>query len=400
MRIGSVRNRKLAIGSLALSFAALGGGGAAGASPARAVPGVYTVRVILSGTSLSHAYTPAGGSPATERLQDPDDITRLGNRIFVGFQNGVGPQGQASSDGNLDSTIVELDLHGDPVAQWDLQGKADGVTADPRTGQVIATVNEDADSSLYLIDPAASPSMQVQHYRYDQPLPHNGGTDAISVYGSEILISASAPGTSGAAAPQPNYPAVYEVDLDSRTRVASIEPLFYDEDQATVANLGAPDYGQSRSLALTDPDSNEVVPFGARFGGDFLLTSQGDQEQIYVSHPGSGHQRLSVLSLSQSVDDTVWPSTRFGTLYSTDSSNDSVDTVTGPFTAGQPMVVATPCGTNSAPATCPMPPAFPANFLASLNPTNGQVTAVTTAGAAYTPQGGLLFVPAPQGRSV
>ncbi len=30
----------------------------------------------------------------TEPLTDPDDITLLGNDIFVGFQNGVGPQGQ------------------------------------------------------------------------------------------------------------------------------------------------------------------------------------------------------------------------------------------------------------------------------------------------------------------
>ena len=32
----------------------------------------------------------------TEPLTNPDDITLLGNDIFVGFQNGVGPQGQAS----------------------------------------------------------------------------------------------------------------------------------------------------------------------------------------------------------------------------------------------------------------------------------------------------------------
>ena len=56
------------------------------------------------------------------------------------------------------------------------------------------------------------------------------------------------------------------------------------------------------------------------------------------------------------------------------------------------MVVATPCGANSAPATCPDTPAYPANYLATLDPATGTVTAVATHGAAYTPQGGLVFV--------
>jgi hypothetical protein len=55
------------------------------------------------------------------------------------------------------------------------------------------------------------------------------------------------------------------------------------------------------------------------------------------------------------------------------------------------MVVATPCGANSAPPTCPAP-GYPANYLATLNPWTGQVRAVTVAGATYVPQGGLAFV--------
>ena len=76
----------------------------------------------------------------------------------------------------------------------------------------------------------------------------------------------------------------------------------------TVANVNSPDFGNSTQLALTDPDSNEVVPRSSpRFGGDFMLTSQGDLQQIYVSGAGTPHQRLAALTLSQSVDDTAWP---------------------------------------------------------------------------------------------
>jgi hypothetical protein len=370
----------------------------AGASPVShdRSANVYTVHQILSGTTLTHDFVPlGGGSQTTEPLADPDDITDLHGDVFAGFQNGVGPQGQASLDGNLDSTIVELRPNGDPVAQWDVEGKADGVTADPQAGTVIVTVNEDANSSLYTIDPAEGSGNGVTHYNYNETLPHNGGTDAISIYHGQILISASAPGTSGASAPQAGYPAVYSATLDSSTNVATVVPFFYDEDQATVANQGSK-YGQSVALALTDPDSNEVVPGDARFGGDFMLTSQGDQEQIFVNDESWRHQSLAVLSLSQSVDDTSWPTQPGGTLYATDSTNDAIDSIVGPFIPGQPLAVATPCGSNSAPATCPSPPTYPANFLATINPSTGQVAAVTVEGAEFTPQGGLLFIPRDQ----
>ncbi len=241
----------------------------------------YVVRQILLGSGLSHMYTPAGMSTgSSEPLSDPDDITILGNHIFVGFQNGVGPQGQPSADGNQDSTVVEMTLTGTPVSQWDVQGKADGVTADPRADDVIATVNEDANSSLYTITPDAPAAAQITHYSYNEALPHNGGTDAISIYHGQILISASAPGTTGPSAPQPAYPAVYSVQLDPATDVATVSPVFFDESSARIANVNDPSFGQPFTLGLTDPDSNELVPRGARFGGDFMLTSQGDQQQI------------------------------------------------------------------------------------------------------------------------
>jgi hypothetical protein len=379
------------IATLALSVAT-GTAGSADPSDHGGHNGPLTVTTILSGNSLSHSFTPADAtSPQTEPLSKPDDITRLGDDIFVGFQNGVGPQGEASTSGNQDSTVVEMTMGGQPVAQWDIAGKTDGVTADPEANDVIATVNEDNNSSLYTIAPGAGGA--VQHYEYNEPLPHGGGTDAISVLGDQLLVSASAPGTTGQPAPQPTYPAVYSVTLDPTTSVATVHTVFSDEDSAVVANVGTAQTGQSVALALTDPDSNEVVPSWApRFQGDFMLTSQGDLEQIFVHEDrwGSG-TTLSVLSLSQSVDDTAWPTDGRGTLFATDSTNDTVDAVTGPFPDG-PVVVATPCGSNSAPATCPAPPTFPANYLGSLNPWTGQVTALAVQGVPMVPQGGLLFV--------
>jgi hypothetical protein len=348
--------------------------------------------VVLDGASLRHTFTPVGSStPVSQALSNPDDITQLGGVIYVGFQNGVGPQGQPSTSGNVDSTIVAFTPQGAVRGQWDLTGKTDGVTADPLTGTVVATVNEDANSSLYTIDPGSDTIVQ---YWYNRPLPHDGGTDAISVQHGQLLISASAPGTTGAPAPQPNYPAVYSVTLDPTTRVATVTPLFFDESPAATANVG-PNLGQPVRLGLTDPDSNEFVPWDApRFGGDFMLTSQGDLQQIYVQDPGGPTQRLSVLTLTQSVDDTAWPGHWGDDLYATDSTHDSVDVITGPFRDDQPVVAATPCGANSAPPTCPAPPAYPVNFLATLNPWNGEIHGIDVDGAPFAPQGGLLFLPA------
>ena len=220
----------------------------------------------------------------------------------------MGPQGETAPGGNRDSTVVEFTRSGHVVRQWDIRGKCDGLTADPSRHRVIATVNEDAHSSVYTIDPWASPARQVHHYAYSEPLPSKGGTDAISVFHGMVLISASAPGTTGTAAPQPGYPAVYQVTFHPRRLIAQIRPVFYDEARATVVNAGQ--HARVR-LALTDPDSNEVVPASAaRFAGDFMLTSQGDKEQIFVRHPARRRPSLSVLRLSQSVDDTAWATSR------------------------------------------------------------------------------------------
>jgi hypothetical protein len=344
---------------------------------------------ILKGASLHHIYTKAGSTVShAEILRDPDDISRWGNDLFVGFQNGVGPQGQASTDGNRDSTVVEFTLSGSVVAQWDVAGKTDGVTADPGLG-VLATVNEDAHSSLYLINPTTVGP--ATHFSYSEALPHHGGTDAISIDHGKILISASAPGTTGTAAPQSIYPAVYTATLHASSKIATVTPLFYDENSATDENVGAAKDGTTTKLALTDPDSNEIVPSGARFAGDFMLTSQGDKEQIYVGAPGTSHQSLSVISLSQSVDDTAWPTTTTGSLYSTDSTNDAVDLITGTFALNEPMVAVTPCGANGAPATCPAT-GYPADYLATMNAKTGEITPVTMTGATYIPEGGLAFV--------
>jgi len=225
------------------------------------------------------------------------------------------------------------------------------------------------------------------------PLPQYGGTDAISIYHGLVLISASAPGTvfGSKPAPQPTYPAVYRVTFHPAKHLATVKALFYDEAPAKVANVGS-SLGKVVNLALTDPDSNELVPASApRFAGDFMLTSQGDQEQIFVSPHGKLGSHLAVLSLTHSVDDTAWARSPHGKLYVANTGGGTIDVITGPFRPGSVLVAVTPCDQNDAPATCPALPNFPPNYLGTLNPWTGQITAVPYRGPTFGPQG-MVFI--------
>jgi len=344
----------------------------------------FTSQAFASGIAITHA-APGGKTPVNK----PDDITKLGAHIFVAFQNGVGPQGEPTEAGNQgagnrNSTVVEFSSSGSPVAQWDVAGRVEGLAPDTANGQVAVSANEDGKPRLYMVAPG---NPQLTAYRVPS-LPHNGGLDAISFYHGMMLISASAPGTTGKAAPQASYPAVYVVSLHASTHTASLRGLFGDQATAKNANSGAS--GTTR-LALVDPDSNAVVPTAApRFGGQFELTSQGDYREIFVAD--SSGKQLSTLKLSQSIDDSAWASNASGTLYVTDGSSDLIYKITGPFTPGSEIVGVTPCDAGNAPASsCPAPPRFPGNYLGKVDESTGAVTKF----ALTTPinPAGLLFVP-------
>ena len=350
------------------------------ASPVKSTSGGFTSQVFASGIQITF-----GSGSAKTPVNQPDDITKLGSGIFVGFQNNVGPQGEPTpagnqGAGNRDSTIVEFSSTGSKVAQWQVRGHVDGVTADPRLGRVIVTTNEDANPHLYTIAPASHAAVQ---YRVPA-LPSHGGLDAISIYRGKIIVSGSAPGTSGKAAPQASYPAVYEVSLNTGAHTASVRGMFGDEASAKRVNSG------TIRLALTDPDSNFVVPASApRFAGQFMVTSQGDYQNIFAA--GTSARQLSVLKLSQSIDDSAWASGSSGSLYVTDGSADLIYKITGPFQPGEQVVGVTPCDAGNAPTSCPNP-RFPQNYLGVVNQSTGKVTKFALTSPAINPAG-LLFVP-------
>ena len=392
MRLRTIRHNALLASSVVLLPASVIVAGAATAQANTAITpqqftgqvtsgATFNAKVILSGAQLKNNFM-VGTTSMSEPLTQPDDITRLGSMLYVAFQNNVGPMGQPNANGNLNSTIVEFTASGQYVTQWSLPGHIDGLTADAVYHQLIVTVNEDGNSSMFTINPSAFRPLQVQSFRYNEVLAHGGGTDAISIYQGQIFVSASAPTVA-------TGPAVYKVSLDWATHVAMVTPVFYDNSVANNANIGTEG---TTTLALTDPDSNEVVPNASpRFGGDFVLDSQGDQEQIYVHNAGQANQTLNVLTLSQSINDTAWATSTTGTLYATDNAQNEVLAVTGKFQPGTSFVAVTPCDANTAPSVCPST-GYPANYLGTLNMFTGAISPVNISGVESFEPGGLLFV--------
>ncbi len=329
----------------------------------------------------------------TTTMYGPDDVTKLGDHIFVAWQNGIGPSGEASPSGATTSDVTEFTEQGSLLATWAIPGHVDGLTAqrmpdgghtgiDTRIsstsgdgdGRLLVTSNEDGNSSFFTIDPSEASSKGVRQYAYSpSTLPHGGGTDAISVVGDQIFVSASAPTAASG-------PAVYSVTLTGPT--AQLRPAFSDTTNATVASTTSPDFGKPVTLALTDPDSNEVVPRDwPRFGGDLVLDSQGDGQQIYVSNPGKASQSLSVLNLSQSINDTAFVTSSQGRLLISDTKANKVYLLAGVFPKNTALVAVTPMDANV--------PVNQPNYLGSLNIWTGRISTVLTS----VQPNGLLFVP-------
>jgi hypothetical protein len=339
--------------------------GTAGVASARPVaPPAFTLRVFA-------------GAP-NKASYGPDDITALNGHIFVGWQNGVGTMGEPSKTGNTNSLVVEYSHRGKVLGKWSVKGKVDGIGGDPNINRVIASVNEDGNTSLYTIRPGGSTAI---HYTYS-PSPDakgksavmtGGGTDSVIVDGSKILIAASNPTRSGRTA-------TFWVTL-GKGGVAKLHPTFSDDANAIDGVTGNP-----VKLHVTDPDSNGVVPGDAGlYGGDYVLDGQADQELIFASGIG-GHASLTRLQLSwdptgapAGVDDIRWAKFATDTLYVVDNGANKIYSVTGPFGVGDVVASMDSIGTKSF-----------GGDVAELNPGDGTLDPFITGLKASK---GLLFMP-------
>ena len=275
------------------------------------------------------ATAPAG-------LQQPDDITMLNQHLYVSYQNHIQGDGlPGKTGGPVDSGIVEYSLSGKMINKWMIKGHCDGLQADPKNNRLIATVNEDNNSSLYLISPNAASGKQVQHETYavnpavlmaPSPKFATGGTDGIVVKGGQYYISASSPaaGTNGMF----KQPAMFHAVIKGAKVVLST---------ALPANAMAKNAvtGLMTKLNISDPDSSFLVPAQASmFANDVAMISQNDAEVIFMQNIGTSQQTQTVVPLGTNLNDLAWITSTHGTLYMTDSVAGKIYKITGNFTKG------------------------------------------------------------------
>jgi hypothetical protein len=312
--------------------------GTVGGSAPQAVVGIHGDHVV---PVMAHAppKTLPGSvfvSSPPSGAKGPDDITYLSTPsldwgrplVWTAYQNGINPNGTPGTPGGpTNSTVVGYDpALGVLVKSISVPGKVDGLTADPAHDRLIATVNEDDNSGINVISPGSG---TVTRYNYapNPAVSGNGGTDSIAIWNGLIYTTHSNPNDTTQAAE-------YLVTLHPTTRVAQLTPIFSDNSWATARGP------TMVRLALTDPDTNAVMPtVSPRFAGDLATVSQADGKVIFAHSFGAGVW-LHELNLTDNVSGNLPPIDGFavatsahGTLYVVDGSS---GTITALSTAGWP----------------------------------------------------------------
>jgi len=334
------------------------------ASPPSTLPG----RILVSAP-------PAGSKGA-------DDIARLPvngldfNKplIWTAYQNGINADGTPGiSGGPIQSTVAGYDPSSGAVVRIiSVTVKVDGLTSDHSNGKLIATVNEDNRSAFNLIYPALG-AVATYTYNPNPAVSGNGGTDSIAIKDGNIYVAHSNPNDVTQATD-------YLVNLDRSTLTATLTPVFYDNSVATDAVSGKP-----VQLALTDPDTNYIMPSSSsRFAGDLATISQGDGKIVFASNLLSSSMKLQVLNLTDNkpgnmppIDGFAVATSNSGTLYVVDNKGGTISALD---TAGWPagtVFVGEPSDNGNP-------------LIGTLNLWTGKITPL---GNSFVSPKGLLFVP-------
>jgi hypothetical protein len=231
-----------------LSGSALAAGNAMAIVPFAAGRALAAGRGSAHGPGLLPGVTFVASPPPG--ASGPDDITRLGSKgvdggrdlIWTAYQNGINPDGTPGTPGGpTKSTIAGYDpMDGRLVETIRVTGKVDGITADPGIDRLIATVNEDENSALYLVNIATGEATKFRYVPSPSEL-DNGGTDSIAIWGGQIVLAHSNPNDTEDAT-------AYAVTLDRSPGIAHLKTLVTNDSRARNAVTH-----KWVTLALTDP---------------------------------------------------------------------------------------------------------------------------------------------------
>jgi hypothetical protein len=358
--------------------------GSSGSAPSVApLPPPNNAAAVPAGVTAAAGYKVSVFAVMPRTSTKPDSIVQIGNNVFIGVGDDLGPDGSPGPFGKKTVEILEYTLSGVLEKTFSVVGHNDGLMAfDSNT--LWAMSNEDCNPKLTVIDIATGAQ---QLYVPQSSLVTagcltntNGGIDDMQLIGGAVYVSASnpnptPPGPCPAASSTPGCPngvskavAVYTLKLNADGTTFNLTPVLTSGSTAlnSVTNTAG-------VLNMTDPDSESVTPDESTL----VVDSQQDSELVFIKNPGT-NQTVTYLPLTlagglTAVDDTRYVVRNQTFMLFTDTPNNYVYRVDAAFSPGSTYT--------SGPTQ-----------VANLNPTTGVLTPVVSGlGAPH----GLIFVTAP-----
>jgi hypothetical protein len=240
----------------------------------------------------------------------PDSITDNGTSVWVEYAN------NSVSTGGGKSEIVQYSLGGAVEQKYEIAGSVDGLKVDPVTGIVWALQNQDGNSTLSLID------LTTHHVsgplKYASP-PYIYGSKSSRGYDDVAFLDG-------------------KVYLSYTNPVHAKDPVLQILDNGnnpsgTLTTTNILTAGQT-GIPVPDIDSLKSTP-----NGQLVLTSEGDGPGTgnpfaaftLISHPGTATQTEKTVAVTNAkgqaatgMDDVLFPSASSGTLYVSNTGNDTV----------------------------------------------------------------------------
>lgn len=292
----------------------------------------------------------------------PDSVTVGNNSVWVEYGNGA-----SSTGGSGSSTIVQYGLNGSVQHTYSIAGSVDGLKYNPNTGQVWALQNQDANSTLTIINPTTGTTSSFTYGPVYNSMSGTRGLDDVVFNGNQTFMSVTNPGSG-------TDPVVVQL-----TNLVS--PLL----QSAILTSGATGTnratGSTGTIPATDPDSLKSGP-----NGSLILTGEGDHALMFINNPGQAGQSVSFLNLVNAAgatagapDDALFPNATAGTFYVADTGANIVYAITA---------------TGLVPNTSLY--ADVANAFSSVDPTTGVVTPIFTGASPH----GMDFVASPEPTSL
>jgi hypothetical protein len=279
------------------------------ASDSRAA--TFTVTVFAKGTGVGPGVT------------NPDSISFFSNAVTAGSL-WVSYTDNSIGTGGGHSTVVKYGLNGAVLCHVDVPGSVDGLKVDPANGLVWAMQNQDANSTLTLIN--SNCMIQDVNDPYAVPSALRGYDDvafAFSGGGRQTYLSYT----------HPVNPADPTIQSVTAMDPIAVGPVLNKGALGTNLATGLP----NQPTTQNDPDSLKLTPIALPFTmiipkGSLMLSSGDDGQLIFVQNPGLPTQAVSFITLLDpatgnpvaGLDDAVAVTAANGSFFLADTSNNRI----------------------------------------------------------------------------